>query len=86
MEKEDAVKLLEKGGFTVVYESGVPIVIYEGGEKEMKAAYTKVSAFLKEKGYTASFGVRGEAKNRQQTPKTAYTQFKENEDGQLSLL
>lgn len=86
MEKEDAVKLLEKGGFTVVYESGVPIVIYEGGEKEMKAAYAKVSAFLKEKGYTASFGVRGEAKNRQQASKNAYAQLRENEDGQLSLL
>ena len=61
MEKENAVKLLEKKGFTVVYESGVPIVIYEGG-------------------------VRGDAKNRQQPSKAVYTQLKENEDGQLSLL
>lgn len=86
MEKEDAVKLLEKNGFTVVYESGVPIVIYEGGEKEMKETYKKAAAFLKEKGYAASFGVRGGAKNRQQSSKAAYTQLKENEDGQLSLL
>lgn len=86
MEKEDAVKLLEKGGFSVVYESGVPIVLYEGGEKEMKAAYTKAAAFLKEKGYTASFGVRGETRTGQQIPKTDFAQLKENEDGQLSLL
>ena len=51
MEKENAVKLLEKKGFTVVYESGVPIVIYEGGEKEMKETYRQVAAVLKEKGY-----------------------------------
>lgn len=86
MEKEEAVKLLEKEGFNVVYESGVPTVIYEGGEKEMKAVYAKTAAFLKEKGYASSFGVRGEIKNRQQASKTSYAQFKENEDGQLSLL
>ncbi|MDE7205554.1 MAG: hypothetical protein K2N90_00035 [Lachnospiraceae bacterium] len=86
MEKEEAVKLLEKKGFTVMYESGVPIVVYEGGEKEMKETYKKAAAFLKEKGYTASFGVRGDTKNRQQSAKTAYTQLKENEDGQMSLL
>lgn len=86
MEKENAVKLLEKKGFTVVYESGVPIVIYEGGEKEMKETYKQVAAVLKEKGYAASFGVRGDAKNRQQPSRAVYTQLKENEDGQLSLL
>ncbi len=86
MEKENAVRLLEKNGFTVVYESGVPIVIYEGGEKEMKETYKKVAAFLKENGYAASFGVRGDAKNRQQVAKAAFTQLRENADGQLSLL
>lgn len=86
MEKEEAVKLLEKKGFTVVCESGVPVVIYEGGEKEMKETYKKVAAFLKEKGYAASFGVRGDAKNRQQSVKSTYTQLKENEDGQLSFV
>lgn len=86
MEKENAVRLLEKNGFTVVYESGVPIVIYEGGEKEMKETYKKVAAFLKENGYAASFGVRGDAKNRQQAAKAAFTQLRENADGQLSLL
>lgn len=86
MEKENAVRLLEKNGFAVVYESGVPIVIYEGGEKEMKETYKKVAAFLKENGYAASFGVRGDAKNRQQAAKTAYMQLKENADGQLSFV
>lgn len=86
MEKEEAVKLLEKKGFTVVYESGVPVVIYEGGEKEMKETYQKVAAFLKEKGYAASFGVRGDTKNRQQSVKSAYTQLRENENGQLSFV
>ena len=86
MEKENAVKLLEKKGFTVVYESGVPIVIYEGGEKEMKETYKQVAAVLEEKGYAASFGVRGDAKNRQQAAKAAFTQLRENADGQLSLL
>lgn len=86
MEKEEAVKLLEKKGFTVVYESGVPIVIYEGGEKEMKETFKKAAAFLKEKGYAASFGVRGDAKNRQQSAKLSYTQLRENEDGQLSFV
>lgn len=86
MEKEDAVRLLEKNGFTVVYESGVPVVIYEGGEKEMKETYKKVAAFLKEKGYAASFGVRGDAKNRQPSAKAVYAQLRENEDGQLSFV
>lgn len=86
MEKEEAVKLLEKKGFTVVYESGVPVVIYEGGEKEMKETYQKVASFLKEKGYAASFGVRGDTKNRQQSVKSAYTQLRENENGQLSFV
>ncbi len=86
MEKEEAVRLLEKKGFTVVYESGVPIVIYEGGEKEMKETYKKASDFLKEKGYAASFGVRGDAKNRQQSAKAPYAQLRENADGQLSFV
>ncbi len=86
MEKEEAVKLLEKKGLTVVYESGVPIVIYEGGEKEMKETYKTVAAFLKEKGYAASFGVRADAKNRQQSVKSSYAQLRENEDGQLSFV
>ena len=59
MEKENAVKLLEKKGFTVVYESGVPIVIYEGGEKEMKETYKHVAAVLEEKGYAAVLEAKG---------------------------
>lgn len=85
MEKESAVKLLEKHGFNAVFESGVPMAVYEGGEKELNDTYNKVSKILHDNGYTGSFGVRGAAKNKVMS-KTAYTLFKENNDGQLSFV
>lgn len=85
MEKEDVVKLLEKNGFNAVFESGVPMAVYEGGENEMNETYDKISRLLKDSGYTGSFGVRGIAKNKPAT-KPSFTSLKENNDGQLSFI
>lgn len=85
MEKEEVVKLLEKHGFTAVFESGVPMAVYEGGEKEMNDTYDGISKILKDSGYAGSFGVRGVAKNKPLS-KPAYSQLRENNDGQLSFI
>ena len=50
MEKENAVRLLEKNGFTAAFESGVPMAVYEGGEKEMNDTYEKAVRILRDNG------------------------------------
>ena len=85
MEKENAVRLLEKNGFTAAFESGVPMAVYEGGEKEMNNTYEKAVRILRDNGYMGSFGVRGAAKGKP-LPKASYASFKENNDGQLSFI
>ena len=49
--KEQAVELLEKNGYTVSYDNGVPVV-----KSENREDYETVGKMLKKAGYECSFG------------------------------
>ena len=60
MEKDEAVKLLEKKGYKTIYDHGVPIVLTSG--QITKKMYSEIEELLRSKGYESSFGVRGNYK------------------------
>ena len=60
MEKDEAVKLLEKKGYKTIYDHGVPIVLTSG--QITKKMYSEIEELLHSNGYASSFGVRGNYK------------------------
>lgn len=89
MSKEEILKLLEKNGYTVTMESGVPIVIMNGGAT--KENYKTLQELLQKNNYHSSFGIKGSqssaAKNKERNISTVtMPDFAENDDGQLSFL
>lgn len=55
--KEKAVKELKAKGLSVVYDHGIPMVLYDKGQ-DSDAVFQAASEMLKNLGYEASFGVR----------------------------
>lgn len=60
MEKDEAVKLLEKKGYKTIYDHGVPIVLTS--RQITKKMYSEIEELLHSNGYASSFGVRGNYK------------------------
>ena len=58
MSKADFVKVLKKNGLEAVEETGVVIILYEGGMREFKRAFWKARRMANEYGYTNSMGAR----------------------------
>lgn len=89
MSKEEALKLLEKNGYTAIMESGVPtVIIADGATKEN---YNKLRELLHKNDYNSSFGMKGpigaSSRIREKNMNTpSISLFSENEDGQLSFL
>ena len=89
MSKEEVLKLLEKNGYTVTMESGVPIAITEEGAT--KENYNALKELLHKNNYIGSFGMKGPVsfspRNRERNMNTtSIPLFAENENGQLSFL
>lgn len=89
MSKEEVLKLLERNGYTVIMESGVPMVIAADGAT--KENYNTLRELLHKNNYNSSFGMKGpigvSSRSREKTMNTASIPlFAENADGQLSFL
>lgn len=56
-DKEKAVKELKSKGLSVIYDHGIPMVLYDKGQDE-DVVFQAASEMLKNLGYDASFGVR----------------------------
>ena len=56
-DKEKAVKELKAKGLSVIYDHGIPMVLYDKGQYA-DVVFQAASEMLKNLGYDASFGVR----------------------------
>lgn len=56
-DKEKAVKELKTKGLSVIYDHGIPMVLYDKGQ-DADVVFQAASEMLKSLGYDASFGVR----------------------------
>jgi len=56
-DKEKAVKELKSKGLSVIYDHGIPMVLYDKGQ-DADVVFQAASEMLKSLGYDASFGVR----------------------------
>ena len=56
-DKETAVKELQSTGWSVIYDHGIPMVLYDKGQ-DADVVFQAASEMLKNLGYNASFGVR----------------------------
>ncbi|MCM1184181.1 MAG: hypothetical protein NC337_12485 [Roseburia sp.] len=89
MSKEEVLKLLEKNGYTVVMESGVPIVVTADGAT--KENYRTLETLLHKNNYVGSFGMKGPVsfspRGREKSLNAAAVPlFAEDENGQLSFI
>lgn len=56
-DKEKAVEELKTKGLSVIYDHGIPMVLYDKGQ-DADVVFQAASEMLKNLGYDASFGVR----------------------------
>lgn len=56
-DKEKAVKELKSKGLSVIYDHGIPMVLYDKGQ-DSDLVFQAASELLKNLGYDASFGIK----------------------------
>ena len=78
-DKEKAIKELKSKGLSVIYDHGVPMVLYDKGQ-DVDMVYQAASEMLKNLGYNASFGVKCRTGREVETVETTNDEMENEND------
>lgn len=78
-DKEKAVKELKSKGLSVIYDHGIPMVLYDKGQ-DSDLVFQTASELLKNLGYDASFGIKCRTGKEIDVTETTNTEIEDEED------